>query len=169
MICVLVSVAFAQRQKDIVKIGCVDIQRVIDVVSADSFLKKILADKQAEYLKKAEDLAKEIHKLKEILEKEENTLDQNRLDSIREDIIFKEEQLKEFLNQKSALLKQREDVLSYKVLKNLYQFVKQVAIENGYSMIIEKNTAVIYVNPDIDVTDKVLKSLEKEKEKFKLE
>jgi outer membrane protein len=147
-----------------VKIGCIDVQRVIDKVAADKLLRNLLEDKKNDFLKKAETLAKDINALKETLSKEGSKLDSERVKAIKEDILFKEEELKNFVGEKSALLQQKEEALSYRVLQNIYDYVKDVAVKNGYSMILEKGTAVIYVDPEIDITDEVIKALDKERE-----
>jgi len=157
---------YSQRSKNIVKIGCIDIQKVIDKVAADKLLKNLLEDKKNEFMKRAEDLAKQINALKEMVAKEGSKMDPERLKNLKEEIIFKEEELKNYIGEKSALLQQKEEALSAKVLQNLYDYIKEVAVKSGYSMIVEKGTAVIYADPEVDITDDVIKALDKEKEKL---
>lgn len=157
---------YSQRSKNIVKIGCIDIQKVIDKVAADKLLKNLLEDKKNDFMKRAEELAKQINALKEMIAKEGSKMDPERLKNLKEEIIFKEEELKNYIGEKSALLQQKEEALSAKVLQNLYDYIKEVAVKSGYSMIVEKGTAVIYADPEIDITDDVVKALDKEKEKL---
>ena len=164
--CLLAPSAYSQREKKIVKIGCIDMQKIIDKVAADRALKNILQSGKKEFLKKAKKLSREIKKLKTILEKEGTTLTKARREDIQEEIITKEEQLEKYLNQKSQVLRQREQILTQDILINIYNLIKEVAITEGYSMILEKNTAVVYVEEELDITPAVIKALEKKKEKF---
>ena len=156
----------AQRQKKIVKIGVIDIQKIIHLVSSDRVMRTLLENNQTRYLKQAEELAKEIKKLKEIRDRESQSLPAQRLDAIQKDIIFKEEQLKKLLKEKSQILKQTESVLSQKLLREIYKFIKETAIKEGFSLILEKSTAVVYVEKELDITEAVLEALKKEKEKI---
>ncbi|MBL8991819.1 MAG: hypothetical protein JNM63_00665, partial [Spirochaetia bacterium] len=76
----------SQRSKNIVKIGCIDIQKVIDKVAADKLLKNLLEDKKNEFMKRAEDLAKQINALKEMVAKEGSKMDPERLKNLKEEI-----------------------------------------------------------------------------------
>jgi Skp family chaperone for outer membrane proteins len=165
----LVSAAFAQKQKNIIKIGCIDIQRVIDKVASDKLLQKILINNKAEYLRKAEELSTEIRRLKNILATEGDNLSRERAEAYREEIIFKEEQLAMFLEEKSAGIRQLENDIQVEILRSVYEYIKRVSIRKGYSMIVEKGTAVIYVNPDFDITTEVIEELEKQKDPYRVE
>jgi len=165
----LFSGLYGQGSKKIVKIGCIDIQKVVDEISSDSMLKKVVMARQSEFLREAEVLAQEIKKLKDILNKEEGVLPSDRVNSIREEIIFKEKKLKDELEQKSSALQRTENTQMYKLLQNIYDVIKEVALEEGYSMILEKGTSVIYVDPDIDITDLVLDKVKEEKKKVETE
>jgi outer membrane protein len=158
---------FGQIQRKIVKIGCIDIQQVIDKVSGDKVLRKFLENKKGTFLQKAETLSTEIATLKDILAKEYNNLPKDRIEAYEEEILFKQQQLKAFVEEQEAYIRKVDDELSAKVLKNIYDYIKQVADKYGYSMIIEKGTAVIYVNEDLDITDDVLDLLEKATEPYK--
>jgi outer membrane protein len=158
---------FAQVQRKIVRIGCVDIQRIIDRVASDRLLRKILEDKKSDFLKQAEEMSREIQSLKDILAKEYNTLPKARIDAYEEQILLKQQQLKAFMEEKHLIVSKMDSEVSVRVLKNIYDYIKQVAEKYGYSMIIEKGTAVVYVEDELDITNEVLKLLEQELEPYK--
>ena len=80
---------YAQKQRNIVKVGCVDIQKIVDKVVADRTLRTVLENKNSDFLKKAEQWASEIKKQQLILENEQGSLPEERLEAIREEIIAK--------------------------------------------------------------------------------
>ena len=153
----------AQKSKSIIKAGCVDLQRIIDKVGADQGLKSFLDGRKSDSLRRAEDLAKQINQLKELISKEGARLEAERVKKIQQDIAAKEEELKGFLTDQSAGLQQKEEALSYRIQQNVYDFIKDTAVRGGYSIIFEKGTAVLWVDSEIDLTDEVLKAMEKEK------
>ena len=158
---------YSQRQKKIIKVGCIDMQKIIDTVSSDRALKSILQNKQKGYLREAKLLSQDIKKLKTILEREKNNLSQTRREEILYEINNKQEQLRNYLKQKSEVLRRREQVLSQEILINIYNIIKKVSIREGYAMILEKGTAVVYAEDEIDITAAVLDDLKKEKRKLK--
>lgn len=153
----------AQRQKKITSIACVDVQRIIDQVSRDRVLVRILEDNKSEYVTKAMNLAKEIETLKLLLENEAEKLSEERRVSVEEELQFKEDQLRSLIQSQNQQLRRLESQLSDRVLKSIYQHIEKVATRDGFSMVIEKGTAVVYSDSDIDITDLVIESILEEK------
>ena len=159
---IFISLSFSVK---LTRIGYIDIQKIIDKVAADNNLIAVLEGKKSEYIKKAEELAKKIKLLKEKLEKEETTLSDERKKELNEEILFKKDELKQFLDEKNNELKNKEDKLSFTVLKEIYHTIKKIAEIKGYSIILEKNSSIIYADTKIDITQKLLDELEKQKQK----
>ena len=158
----------APRQSRIVNIACVDVQKIIEKVSADKGLMTILQNQRDESLKRAEEMARDVQKLKDILEKERGTLRRERRNAIREEIIMKEERLKDYLSQKQKGIQKRGNVLTEEVMRGIYRYIKEVAIFEGYAMILEKTNTVVYVDPKLDITSKVIELMEKKRKKLGL-
>jgi len=160
----LAGALFAQKSKNIVKIGCIDIQRVIDKVAGDRLLKSMLEDRKGQFVSKAEELAKGLNAKKELLTKEGSRMEADRAKALREEIAKMEEELKAFLQEKTEVLRQKEEALSLRVMQSIYDHMKEVAVKTGYSMIVDKSSAVLFVDPEVDITDEVIKTLDKERE-----
>ena len=166
IICLMFTPLVAQKQRNIVKVGCVDIQKIVDKVVADRTLRTVLENKNSDFLKKAEKWAAEIKKQQLILENEQGSLPQERLEAIREEIVAKKAQLREYLDHKSQVIQQEEQLVSYGVLKEIYEIVKKVAVNAGYGLVLEKGASVVYSDTELDITNEVLKFLEEEKLRF---
>ncbi len=153
---------FSQRANKIIKVGCIDIQKIIDKVSDDQALKNILKNDKNQFLKQAKKLSEDIKKLKSILDYE-NRLSSARINEIRKEIEKKEKELDKYLSKKSDSLRYRDKILSQEILANIYKIIKKVAVREGYSLILEKSAAVVYVDDKVDITKEVIRALEKEK------
>lgn len=160
----LLGAAFPQKSKNIVKIGCIDIQRIIDKVAGDRLLKAMLEDKKGNFVAVAEEKAKGLNAKKELLTKEGSRMEAERAKALREEIAKMEEELKAFLQEKTETLRQKEEALSLRVMQSIYDHMKEVAVKTGYSMIVDKSSAVLFVDPEVDITDEVIKTLDKERE-----
>ncbi len=153
-------------QNKITKIACIDVQRIIDKVSSDRLLKQVLSKKKDTFIKGTEGISKEIQKLKAILITETQKLSEKRKFEIKKEIIEREEELREMLNKQRKSINSLERRLSVDIIRNLYTVVKRIAIRNGFSIVIEKGTVVIYADSNSDITKDVLLELEKQKEKL---
>lgn len=151
------------------KIGCIDIQRVIDKVSADRFLKRILEDSKSNFLRELEQLSRDIQLKEDILAKEKETLTAERAEMISEEIARMKVQLKAFIEEKELLLRSKDESISMEALKSLYDIIEEVAKSEGFSLIIEKSTAVIYADDTADITEIVLNLLQAKRDKIKIE
>lgn len=157
---------YAQRQKTIVKVGCIDMQKIIDTVSADKLLKRVLENQQKTFLKEAKLLSQDIKNLKAILAK--GKVSEDRRQEILYEINSKQEQLQDYLNQKSRVLRSQEQILTREVLINIYNIIKKVSIKEGFTMILEKGSAVVYAGEEVDITLKVIEELREKKRKLGL-
>ena len=160
------SFLISQREKKIIQIACVDVQKIMNEISKDSILRKILNKNQSDFLNEAETLAREINRLKSIIEQEGDNLPNAKIEAIRADILTKEIKLKEYLDGRSSFLRKKESIYSEDILRNIYRYIKQVAEKEGYSLILEKTTAVVYADDKVDITPLILKLMAKEKKKY---
>ncbi|HMA99443.1 MAG TPA: OmpH family outer membrane protein [Spirochaetota bacterium] len=162
---IMCALVWGQRRKNIIKVGCIDIQTIINKIAASKILKKKLSDKRGRFLSKAEKLSKEIQQLKQVLEVEEQVLSKERRLEIKSQILEKEQELNKYLQERETFIKQSEDLLTPDIVEEIYAFVKEVAVREGFSIIIEKNTAVIYSIDDLDITEDVIELIEESETK----
>jgi len=163
VIVIFFAVLHAQRQRNIIKVGCIDIQKIIDKIAADRLLSTVLLNKKNDSLRRAEELSKEINVINNILAKESSVLPEDRINAYKEELLLKQNELKTFLEQQKIIISQEEKNINVEILKSVYEYIRQTALKNGFSLILEKGTAVIYAEPEIDITEEVLAELEKAK------
>jgi len=163
----LLSVLAAQKQNSIMKIACIDIQTVIDRVAKDRVLTRILEKSKKEILKKAEELSREIQIKEDMIEKERENLPKDRIALLTEEIVRLKEQLKAYLEEQEMFLRDKNNEVSVEALKSVYDIIEFIARQQGFSMILEKNTAVLYADEQSDITGEVLDELQKRRDKIK--
>ncbi|HBE02605.1 MAG: hypothetical protein A2096_03835 [Spirochaetes bacterium GWF1_41_5] len=151
--------------KKITKVGYIDIQKIINKVVTDQNLRSILENRRSDYLKNADRIAQEIQRLKERLNTEGTSLTEERRTQILEEITFKEDELKQYLEEANKELSGKESELTYTLLKQIYQYIKKTAQTEGYTIIMEKNSSLIFADDEFDITSKVIEELDKVKKK----
>lgn len=141
---------------DAVKIGYVNTQRIFrDAPTAVKAAKKI----EAEFSKRDQELqrlAKQIQTLQESLEKNSVTLSETErrtkekdLNDLSRDFQRKQREFREDLN-----LRQNEENAA--IIEKANKAIKQLADSEKYDLIVQD---VVWVNPRLDITDKIIKAL----------
>ena len=141
---------------DAVKIGYVNTQRIFrDAPTAVKAAKKI----EAEFSKRDQELqrlAKQIQTLQESLEKNSVTLSETErrtkekdLNELSRDFQRKQREFREDLN-----LRQNEENAA--IIEKANKAIKQLADVEKYDLIVQD---VVWVNPRLDITDKIIKAL----------
>jgi len=142
---------------DNLKIGCVDLQRVIETSDIGKKLKNDIQQEIEKAKQKLTEKDQELKKLREMLDRQSFAMNED----------VKQEKLKEFQTKARELerlttdseddLKQRFTVKQQKLIQDVMDVVKQYGKEKGYSIILEKGLTVIYAIDSFDVTDEVIK------------
>lgn len=142
------------------KVGYVNTQRIFrDAPAAVKAAKKI----EQEFSKRDQELqrmAKQLQSLQENLEKNAVTLSESdrrnkerELNDLSRDFQRKQREFREDLN-----LRQNEENAA--IIEKANKAIKQIAETDKYDLILQD---VVWVNPRLDITDKVIKSLSDEK------
>lgn len=160
-VCFSVSFAFAE-----VKVGYIDMQKAIQSTNAGKKAKK--------------DLETEFNKRKSELEKKENDLKKMGEDLKRKQSVLSEEvfnrkqgemqqeilQYREMVNKSQMDIQKKERDLTSPIVNKLKTVIDKVAKDEGYTVVLEKSDqSVIWAKSDLDITDKVVKEFEKQKDK----
>ncbi len=148
----------------IIQVGCLDLRKVIEFVSSSISAQSKLVGADNEVQDKINEIEKKISLLeqekKNLEDGEENSLRQR---NIAEQIEFEKKNLSDLL--KSELGENSPDLesrqLSQQMIRSIYRAINEVAERNGYSIILDKNQAVIYSSDDVDITDLVIKQITK--------
>ena len=157
MFLVLLAVASASSAQTTGKIGFVSLDRILrDAAPAQRAQKKI----EAEFSKRDQELqrsAEQLKQMQEALERNAVTMsDSERQRREREfaestrDFQRKQREFREDLNQR-----RNEELAS--VLERANRAVRRIAEQEKYDIIFQE---AVYANPNIDITDKVIKALD---------
>ncbi len=139
------------------KIAVVDLQKAI-VKSEKGRKAKAELDKEFQEKKREIDKKKkELENLRKQLEKETAILSEKAKKEKEKEYRKKIRELQEMIQEAKMDLMKREQELTNQIIKELVEQIRAYAKKNNYTLIIEKRGGVIYNDPSIDLTDKMIK------------
>lgn len=149
--------------KECLKIGLVDMQRAIQNSSAG---KKAKTELETEFNKRKKELEKkedDLKKRKEDIEKKQSVLSEEVLGKKQNE--FREEMMKyqESVQKNQMEIQKKERDLTQPILDKIKKAITALAKEKSLSLVLENNAMVLHFDPVLDVTEDVLKALEKDK------
>lgn len=149
---------------DVVKIGLVDFQKVLDNSTAGKAA-------QAEINKKGETMEAEIRKMGEEVEALKNNLEREALVMSREareekerELRIKISDLRVLQNRHMQTFQEAERELVQKIQKEVMDLVREIGAKEGYQLILERREsgAVYFIN-SMDITDQIIAAYNKKK------
>lgn len=160
LVALMAALPIAQAVAAEIKIGYVNTQRIFrDAPAAQKAAKKI----ESEFSKRDQDLqrmAKQLQGLQESLEKNAVTMSEGdrrnkerELNDLSRDFQRKQREFREDLN-----LRQNEENAA--IIEKANKAIKQIAEADKFDLIVQD---VVWVNPKLDITEKVIKSLSEAK------
>lgn len=156
---ILCSPAFAAQIKP-VKVAVIDVEKVFSELSFDRRIKSDLRKAIKEAKDDISDKIKDIEKINKKLEDEGNSEKRNL--QLREQLDFLETELVELVKKHEELISREEDNISESIMRSIYQASAMVANNQGVDLIIERKKAgVIFAKINLDITDDVVKYLQK--------
>jgi len=158
----------ALAQTTSMKIAVVDTDKVF---KESVWGKKAVEDLEREtggWQKKGEDLDKKIAELEEKLAKQraflENKEEEQKLQNEIEATKLEGQNL---IQEGNLRLSEKRQELLEPMLEEIKNLIKKLAMEEGYDLVLEKQLFVLYLNPELDITSKVIVMLDKSyKDKF---
>jgi len=151
--------AFAQSKT---KIVAVDTEKAIgDSIWGKKTLEE-LGNYRDEWRKKLDQFKKEqIQPLEEQLAKQRQFLDDKQLEEkLKNDIDSKLETMDGMIQEGNMKLAERQDELLKPILEELKELIKRLSIKEGYDIVIEQRVMILYLNPELDVTNQVTTMLD---------
>lgn len=150
---------------DTKKIALVDLQRVLMETSqgktAKADLEKAVAKSSARLERKAADLQKSY----EDLQAKANLLSEAELYKRQQDLMTADQELQQLYAEAQDDLAKKEGLLMEKIYKNASTVVAKMAKDEGVQIVLVKSElTVLYANPQLDITNKVIVAYDK---KFK--
>jgi outer membrane protein len=152
---VLVATAAAED-----KLGYVDLSRIFSEYAKTKDYDKILTDKENAYTAERDKKVTDIKQLQEKL----NLLSDKEKEAKKTDLESKVKDLQEFDRQKQTDLRKEQDEKMKDILKDIEETVKRYAEKEGYSLVFN-DRVLIYQNKNMDITDKIIDSLNKSSKK----
>jgi outer membrane protein len=140
-----------------VKIGILDLQKCLDQSEAGKKAKKILQDK-SERIKKDLSLKRdELKKAREEFAKKSGVLNAEVRREKEKEMVRKEEDFRDQVQEKEEEMRKDEYNSMQPLLNDLFEVTTKVAKDEGFTLVLEAKSGVVYYNKTIDLTDKIVK------------
>ena len=154
---------FAQSS---VKIAVVDTEKVFqDSVWGKKAFEEI-EKASAEWQQKGAQIEKDLTKLEEELTKQRTFLDNKEEEQkLQDQIDSKTLEGQNLVQQGNTVLRQKQQELMDPIVQEIKDLIKKIAVEEKYDLVLEKQLdiykIVLYVNPELDITNRVTVMLDK--------
>lgn len=150
---------------DGVKLGSVDIQKVLILSDAGKEAKEQLAAKGNKYEGEKNTREEELKKLKGELEKQSVLLSESARGAKEKDYQQKLKEYQRFLKDAQEDLQAKNDELTNKIVEEIVKLVQEYGKANGYSFIFVRNDSMVYMDEKADVTEEIMKAFNAAKKK----
>lgn len=145
------------------KLALVDVQRCILETAEGKRKKKELERSFSKGNKRLEKKAMALQKELENLQAKSAMLSDSELMRRQQDLMRKDNELQELYAKLSEDLGNKEALMTEAIYKNVQKIVKQMALEDSIQVVLVRSDAtVLYVNPKLDLTNKVIVAYDKE-------
>ncbi len=146
------------------KVGYVDVQRAIQATSVGKKAKEQL---DSEFKKRKDVLDKkkaDIEKMGQELEKKKSVLSEEVLGKKQLELQDEMVKFQKTVAENQLEIQKKEKDLVDPILEKMKKIIEKVAKDKGFSLVMEKNAQnVLFAQKDLDLTDDVVVSFEKEK------
>jgi outer membrane protein len=146
-----------------IKIGYIDVQRVLARSSAGVAAREQLEKERAGIQKDMDGRRQELEKLRDEIEKKGPLMAADARREKQEQFERKRRDAARAADDFQKELEKREATLLQKVLQEMGGVIERVGKEKNYYMIVEKrNAGVLYATTDADLTDEVIRAYDRE-------
>jgi outer membrane protein len=154
LLLVLMSTATVQAQEQ--KIGFVDLQRALNESDAgkrakDDFRGQL--DKLQDDLKRKKD---ELDRMKDQLEKRSAVLKEEERRNLEKDFQKKVRDFERAYKDSQAEMQGKDNELTARIITDLQEVIVEIGRDEGYTLILEASTNVLYGSSSADLTDRVI-------------
>jgi outer membrane protein len=145
------------------KIGYIDVQRVLARSAAGVAAREQLEKERAGIQKEMDGRRQELEKLRDEIEKKGPLMTADARRDKQEQFDRKRRDAARAADDYQKELEKREAALLQKVLQEMGGVIERVGKEKNYFMIVEKrNAGVLYATADADLTDEVIRAYDRE-------
>lgn len=143
----------------LVNVGVVDVEEVFYKYAEMTGEGKELVEKKKKFEEEIARMKLEIKALQQNLQTN-TTLTEYDRQRLATEIDYKTQELLSYIKQANTQLEQLKKQIERPLMEDIYEAIKQVGIENGYTLILERGkSGVIYFDKEIDITSKVITKL----------
>lgn len=159
------GLGFGAAAQNNFKLGVVDTQGVFERFTKAQEANEILKTAEERLRSQLDGIQQEIATMEERLTKQKLFLDAPETETLQADIRIKRQELQRELEiGQESLLAKRDELLA-PLTQEIESLLQQVGESEGYSLILEKRLVTLYVDPQYDLTERVVKLLNDKHEK----
>lgn len=162
LILILISMGYSKEQK----IGYADLNFIIDNYRTAQEAKAAYEAELAKFRKKADSLKQLYERAQQELDDQKLILSEGGLSAKLIEIKQLKKQYEDYLNEvwgKSGRAERKNRELIGPILQNIQNVVKKLAMKEGFTLILDASESkIVYAQPDLDITMRVLAELNKE-------
>lgn len=140
-----------------VKLGSVDIQKILLTSEAGKEAKDQLSQRAARYEQEKNGKEEELKKLKGELEKQSVLLSESARSAKEKDYQQRLKEFQRFLKDAQDDLQTKNDELTNRLVEEIVKVIQEYGRKNGFTYIYVKNESMIYIDEKSDLTDEILK------------
>ncbi|KWT89586.1 MAG: OmpH family outer membrane protein [Nitrospirota bacterium] len=164
LVVVLLFAATAAKAQQNVKIGFVDIQKVINESEPGKRAKDALESYIKTHQTKIEEKEKAIDSMKADLDKKGSALSEEAKKKKQDEMQTMVRDIKRMAAEAQDEVRKKETDLTKDVFTDIRTIIRQIGKDDGYTAILESG-AVLYSTDNVDITDKIVKKLNDLKKK----
>jgi outer membrane protein len=143
---------------ELMKVGIMDLQRCIqESESGKKALKKL--QERTEKLKKELDRKKaELEKAQEEFKKQTGVLNAEARSQREKEMLRKQEDFRDLVRESEETVRKEDYEATQPILKGILEVAQKIGQEEGYTLILESKSGVVYATRGVDITEKVIKT-----------
>jgi len=146
-----------------IKVAVIDVNKVLNESEAGKAARKKMEGRYEELKKKIDTVNEEAQKMKADLDKQKILLGKEKLMEKEEALKAKVAELRELTQKAEKEMQDRQGELTRDVLKIIEVQVDKIVQDGKIDLVLERSAGVIHHSPSLDITDKVLALVNKEK------
>ncbi len=150
------------------KVGVVDVEKILNISKAGKSIQRQLNERRETYQKEFSQLEKDLNASEKKLLKQKQTLSAGAFSKKREEFQKKLLETRKLFQKRRNSLDKGLGVAMATLRKNIIQATAEIADENGYNMILTRDSVVI-VEKSMEITKSVLARLDKKVTTVKLD
>ncbi len=155
------------RAAEPLKIGVIDARKCVEQSEAGKKIYAVFKQKSDLIQKDLGARRAELIKLQEDFSKKGSVLSTEAKREKEKELMRKEEDFRDLVRQKEIEYQKEEGAAFQNLSNELFEVTSKIAKEEGYAVILEAKTGVVYFNSTMDLTDRVIKIFNEKKAKSK--